>query len=104
MASCSCGVFPLSGSVATLPVTQACVGTFVVLECQCEGLSVDELFSALFDARSCFHEERTALGVSNLCCAVAFSEVVNKAFNQGVRRLCESWDQLIEEDRYAEDE
>lgn len=103
IAPSSCGVISLSNAVATLPVAQAGVGTFVVFECKGESLSVDELFPALFNARSRFHEESTTLGVTDLCCTVALSEVIDNAFNDGIRRQCEGRDKVIEEYRYAED-
>lgn len=77
-------MLPFLASVAALPITQAFVGAFIILERQRECLSVDELLSAFFNAWSRFHKQRTALGVSDFGRAVVLLEVINDAVNQGI--------------------
>lgn len=95
------GVFPFLGSCAVFPAAQTGICTLVVLHSEREGFAVDKLLPAFVDTRCCFHKQRTAMGISNLRCAMARSEMVNDTVNQDIRRSCKSWYKSIEEGWYA---
>lgn len=92
------------GFVAVLPVAQACIGAFIILESQSEGLSINELLPTLFDTRSGLYEESAAMCISNICRTWLFMEMIDDLFDERVRGPRESWYELIEESRYAEEE
>lgn len=71
-------------SVAALPVTQACVGTCIILECQGKGLPVNVLLPALFNTRCCLHEKGATLSISDVCHAWLLVEVGEDLCNEGV--------------------
>ena len=80
----SCGVVPRD-SIAAFPIAEACVGALFVLKGQRKPLSVHKPLSALFDAWSRFHEERTALAISNVWRARSLPEVGDDFVDESVR-------------------